>query len=158
MDDMQKIISALMDNELAVSELYKVYATRFPEMADFWNHLANDEENHAEWIKTLNEEISKGNMVINPNRFKLPSLQGLYDYIMGLIYKARRDDIPLTNINALALSKSLEDALIEKRFFEIFETDSVMLKNVLNKLRIATEKHREIVAVELERTNSIQGK
>ncbi|MFW6126220.1 MAG: hypothetical protein ACOC58_03860, partial [Chloroflexota bacterium] len=61
--------------------------------------------------------------------------------------KAQRDEsLPLSH--ALSVTLSTEEALLERRFFEVFETDSVELKHVLQDLAHATEQHVNKVRAE----------
>jgi len=57
--------------------------------------------------------------------------------------------IPL--IEALSITVSIEQSLIESRFFEVFETDSAELKNTLMEIDDDTLKHREKANKELQK-------
>ena len=53
-------------------------------------------------------------------------------------------------IETLSITASIEQSLIESRFFEVFETDSAELKHTLMKIRDDTIAHREKANKELE--------
>ena len=48
-------------------------------------------------------------------------------------------------INALSVALSIEESMIERKFFDVFETDSAELRDVLLNLAAETKRHREQV-------------
>ena len=46
-------IALLIKHELAIRQLYNVYAEKFPEYGDFWRQLASEEAAHAGWLKGI---------------------------------------------------------------------------------------------------------
>jgi len=70
------------------------------------------------------------------------------EYIRQEIKSAQENGI--AEVSARAIAYALEDALLEKKFFEIFEGDSVELKHVLSDLEESTKKHRELIKKNLD--------
>ena len=133
-------IEMLADHELAIGRLYKTYAEKFPYYKDFWLALSAEETQHANWINELQSKIEQGSIRFNPDRFQIPAIQHSLNYAQKMLARAQESDIDL--ISALSTASSIEDALIENRFFEIFEADSAQLKETLRRLAQATEDHR----------------
>ena len=47
-------IEILAKNEEKLSELYQIYASKFPDYYDLWFGLAKEKEGHASWLRKLN--------------------------------------------------------------------------------------------------------
>jgi rubrerythrin len=136
----KKTIEMLAGHERAIGRLYKVYAEKFPYYEDFWLAFSGEETQHANWINELQSKIEEGSIHFNQDRFQIPAIQHSLNYAQKMLAKAQESDLDL--ISALSTASSIEDALIENRFFEIFEADSAQLKETLRRLAEATEDHR----------------
>ena len=53
------ILGALKEHELALADLYEVYAGMFPECKDFWMEMSREEIQHANWLDTLQAGIEE---------------------------------------------------------------------------------------------------
>jgi len=133
----QAIIALMAENEESVAHLYEAYAGRFSEHAAFWSGLAAEERDHARWLRELGSRLGEGTLFVNEDRFRREPVRVFHEYLEGEV----RQQGPLTLARALSVALSTEEALIERRFFEVFETDSVELKHVLHDLASATEEH-----------------
>jgi len=142
------ILNLLTEHELALQQLYLIYAERFAEYEDFWRQLADEEGKHAEAIRALMREAKAGNIKINEERFRAAAIERSLGYIFDLCERADKGEINLNN--SLAEAFHIEDAMIENRFFEIFEGDSAELKQTLTILQEATASHRQYVKEALE--------
>lgn len=127
------------ENEELIGRLYTAYAERFTEHADFWLAVAADEKQHAAWLRQLGGKVGQGSLYVDGDRFKKRPTELFHQYVRDELARAGETDIPLRT--ALSVALSIEQALIERRFFEVFETDSVELKHVLQDLASATESH-----------------
>ena len=133
----QAIIALMAENEESVARLYEAYAGRFPEHAGFWSGLAAEERDHARWLRELGSRVEEGTLFVNEDRFRREPIRVFREYLEGEL--RRQGPVPLAR--ALSVALSTEQALIERRFFEVFETDSAELKHVLHDLASATEEH-----------------
>jgi hypothetical protein len=143
------IIEKLALNEEFISKLYKCYADKFLVLNEFWDSLATEELTHASWIRNLGLMTKNKVIIIDDLRFNKTAIQSYMNYIDREIVRINEQDIPLTE--ALSITFYIEDSLIESRFFEVFETDSVALKNTLAKLSEATKAHRKKAKQTLEK-------
>lgn len=136
-----KTIEALANHEEAIGELYRKYSGKFPDYEQFWLGLAEEEVLHAKWIRELRDEIEKGTVFFNDGRFNIVAIQTSLKFIKKQIVDSESQEISI--IIALSLALDTEKALLERKYFEIFEGDSVRLKHVLQDLAEATEHHRD---------------
>ena len=60
-------------------------------------------------------------------------------YVHSQIASALQHNLKL--INALSIAVDIEQTMLENKFFQVFETDSIELKNVLQALEKATQEH-----------------
>ncbi len=139
-----RILEALAQNEEKVSALYQAYAGKFPDRRDFWEGLAIDETAHASWIKGLFESIDNNTLFFDENRFSLQAIRTFTDYLEEKLRYTGQKDISF--VEALSTALDIEDALIENKWFEFFETDSAKAKNYIQRLREALTVHRAKIA------------
>ncbi|XOB40941.1 MAG: hypothetical protein ACKKMP_03540 [Candidatus Nealsonbacteria bacterium] len=142
-------IEGLIDNEEALSELYKIYSEKFPDDKEFWLGLSQDETVHANWIRNLRDRTKKGSAFFNEDRFRLEAIKTFLGEVNKQISEAKFKK--LLPINALSTAYYLESSLIERKCLEVFEGDSVELKHLLKNLAEATKKHSEKVSEQLNK-------
>lgn len=142
--DQLEAIGILAAHESAIADLYEAYSRRFPGRADFFRALAADEREHARVIVQFAEQVLSGAVRVDPQRFSSTSVLASLDRVRGHLQEAvDRTDLPL--VRALAVSVDLEDSLIERRYFEIVESDEPELAALLGQLAAETEDHRRKV-------------
>ena len=139
MPDASDTIRLLSEHEDAIGRLYAEYARIFQDDEAFWMQFSKEESLHAEWIRSLQELYEKGD-VIHTGRFNEAALQTSLKYIHNQIGKAREGRV--TRAEALSISLSLENSLIEKKFFDAFAGDSAEVQRIRLMLVEATKKHR----------------
>lgn len=141
-----KIIELLSQNELTISKLYSTYAEKFPEYAEFWTKIAQEEVNHSDAVLKLTKYLDNKKLFFNPDRFTQETINHSINFKKKLIEEAQTQNISF--INAISMAFTLEEALLEKNFFEIFETDDPKFQEAMDYLAKSTQKHiREIKAV-----------
>ena len=136
-----KILEAMKEHELALAELYEVYADKFPEYKDFWTKFSREEYQHADWINTIQTRVEESTEDFVVERFPIGAVEHSTEYVKKLANTSRHQDMLL--INALSTAVHLEQALIEKKYFEVFEGDSAKIKKTLSLLAQSTQKHYE---------------
>lgn len=146
--DQSKEIEALAMHEEAIGDLYTAYAERFPDDQEFWSILADEEYSHAEWVRSLADYAEDGAVEINKGRFKTKVVESSLKYVQDWTRQAKREEI--TPIYALSIANDIENALIDKSFFEVFETDSEEMAAILTALLEASRDHRDRVSEMLE--------
>ena len=139
MPDASDIILLLSEHEEAIGRLYAEYAGIFQEDEAFWMQFSKEEFLHAEWIRSL-QVLNEKEEVLFTGRFNEAALQTSLKYIHNQIEKAREGSV--TRIEALSISLSLENSLIEKKFFDAFAGDSAEVQRIRLLLVETTKKHR----------------
>lgn len=134
-----KAIELLVEYEITIGRLYKEYAQKFLDWKDFWSKLSAEERGHANWILKLRSKIKEGSVYFKEDRFNKEAIKTSLKYLNNQLSQAQMQDISLTK--ALSIARDIEDGLIEKKFFEIFEGDPIELKHVLLNLAAATREH-----------------
>ena len=137
------IIEMLAKNEEAVAQLYSAYADRFTEYKDFWSGLAVEEIGHATELRKLCGIAGEGSLYIKEGRFNNTAINNFSSYVKKESEPERVQASSL--INALSVALSIEESMIERKFFDVFEADSVELRHVLLSLAAETKRHREQV-------------
>jgi hypothetical protein len=131
-------------HEEAISQLYATFATTFPEEAGFWAELADEERNHARWVRSLHAGVRDGLVVFAPDRFSTQALTTSTHYILDQVARTHAGGVSL--VQAFSIAHDLENSMIERKFFQSFTADSAEVKRVLSALDRATEKHRQRIA------------
>ncbi len=147
-EDQINVINLLIECEKSVAELYRIYADKFQEYSDFWMSLSKEELEHARWLMQLKEKIEEGGVYFNEKRFTEEAINKSLGYIKEQISEAKGE---LLLIKALSVAYYLEISLIENKYFEVFEGDSIELKNTLMKLSKETKIHQSKIKGFLEK-------
>lgn len=137
--DANQLVKAMYDHEMAISRLYGAYAARFPDYKDFWLDLSGEETGHADCLNQLWQKAKEGSEFIVVQRFSMAALDTSIKYVKKLIDKAGDANFEL--INAFSLALHIEEAMIENKYFEVFEGDSPQTVHVLDLLASETRKH-----------------
>lgn len=143
MTKQEEIIDLFQKNELILARLYTVYAQKFPEHFGFWNVLVKDEEFHAKILGDLFLKIKDGVIFFDDDRFKIGNLAAFYESVKKELDQAQNPKVDI--ITALSAAVYFEEALIEKDYFIIFESDVVEFKNTLRTLKEGSIMHLEYV-------------
>jgi len=134
-----EITRLLAENEAVISLLYRAYAERFPSYENLWLALADEEKNHADWLRRLSLEIEAGMTHVDEGRFKPRPIEIMREYIGDQLRRAQAED--LTLMDALSTALDIELGLLERDYFKIFQTDSPTVKQTLMNLEGATGEH-----------------
>jgi len=150
------IITLLAENERAVGRLYQTYADKFPTHREFWLDLANEEQQHAEWLRRLLARVEEGLGCVRPDRFDVDSARDARARVERMIEETDRPDFSLTD--ALRAAKAIEETLVEAEYFEVFEGAAAEVLQVQYCLADATKNHRTLIEEQLaELTGDVPG-
>lgn len=142
-----EIVGQMAKNEVKLSELYAKYAHSYPTRKEFWNELAREEVSHGAWINTLRKRIEEGSVKFGNDRFNVDMNNDFYKHIQQEELKVS-ENMPL--VEALKVSRDIEEMMLEKKFFEVFHGDAPELEMLLLALEYSTKNHREIVSKALQ--------
>lgn len=149
MTDYQNTFLELLENlELDISNLYKLFAQKFPAHKQLWDELSDEEVQHASYIKKLTSFVQQGLVLLDAKTTKTITVKIVSDGIKSTYQQAQ--DNKLTPINALAYSLSLEDSILEKKFYDYFTTHDQSVAYIINKIKRETNQHYQKVKIALE--------
>ena len=101
--------------------------------------MSSEEIQHAEWLEQLQVRVEGSEEDFVVERFKIGAVEHSIEYVRRLIDSADQPDFLL--MNALSTAMYLEVALIENKYFEVFEADSPGTKRALEALAQDTREH-----------------
>ncbi|MBW2596691.1 MAG: hypothetical protein JRC93_12130 [Deltaproteobacteria bacterium] len=138
-DYQKKIIELMCKQELLLAKLYEIFADQFPEHKAFWQDLAKDELQHAEWIKKLYQAEEENLTAFSEGKFN-PSAMNIYiENIEKTIRRAENKEITLKM--AISYTLDFERSLIEKNVFSHFEIIDKKFAGIMTKLESETRRH-----------------
>ena len=153
--DPDALLKVLSEHERAIARLYQAYSARFDECADFWAGIAQEELEHAACLNKLKTLLQADAAIVIIERFSIDAVQFSINYVNGLIVRASDPNFKL--INALSLAMKLEEALLEKNFFEVLSGDGQEVREALELLAAETEHHFQIFHHALENHKNSMG-
>lgn len=137
------VVDLMVENELEMEKLYRIFAEKFLEHQNFWSMIADDEHNHAEWIAAAKNCLNQGTLPI-PTKL-------IYPYIIQNAIKLVKEQQKVfqskdkTLAEALAFSNNMEDFMLENSFFEIFDCDVPEVKQYHDDIVGETQKHHRMI-------------
>ena len=134
-----EVLELLTENEELIGNLYTRYADKFPEFRDYWLTLAVEEAEHAGWIRALDCQQASGTVQVDKNRFKKEAVITYHRYLIDEIGKVNKKELSLQV--ALTTALYIEESLIEHKYFEVFESDNIVVEKVLTDLTDTTKDH-----------------
>lgn len=139
------VLGLLIKHELALKELYEIFATMLKNHEGFWQNLAADEKRHAEWIVELQSNPITGKWY--DSQFTPQAIETSIGYVKKQTAKAKA--INFSSLEALSIARDLESALLERHFYNLTKSAPRETWSVLVKLTDETERHLKIVVQEL---------
>jgi len=143
------LLQAMQQHELTIAKLYLAYAERFEAEAEFWNELSEAEVRHSRCLQKVKDLMADNPEIQIAQRFSLDAINSSIRYINELIERAASPEFQ--PINALSLAMKLEEAFLEKNYFEVLTGDSEEIKDTLELLRSETEQHFHILKEKVDR-------
>ena len=149
MQDYQiKFLTLLEQLEMDIANLYKLFAQKFPMHKQLWDGLSSDETSHASYINKLSSFIQDGLVFLDEKGTKTFTIKLVTDGIKSAYQQTEANK--LTLMNALAYSLSLEDSIIEKKFYDYFITHDQHIASMIVKIKQETRQHAQKVKKALE--------
>lgn len=133
------ISDLLVQQEEAMRDLYKTYAKHIPRTADFWNEMALEEAAHADILRTLRAHFLKKDVAARPGVFKTEAVKTNIEFLRGQRVATLQSGT--TPITALSIALSMEESIIENRFFTMFEPATSAMVKEFEELQAHTLDH-----------------
>jgi len=100
-------------------------------------------------ITMIRKAVGNANLSLDSRKFNMTAVQTAIDFIRRQTELTRAQGT--TPVKALSLAINLEQAMIERDFFCVFDTDSPDMKREFSALREHTLKHQKMLERMLER-------
>lgn len=146
----EKAVGLLARNEEQIGQLYRIYADKFPEQNTFWSKIAGEEDEHAAMVRRLflYTKVDKS-ILFNENRFESGAVESFIKFVGELIEKAKQ--IGMSELDACYQALDLEKSLLERKIFEVYDSDEPRFMKTLIYLEVSTEWHISTISQEIER-------
>jgi hypothetical protein len=138
----------LIQHERALARLYLRCAAAFGERRDLWLALAADEHAHSNKLEGLRTDPDLDKWISSMDRLRSPAIRSSIGYVEAQASRAAEGG--LTLVQALAVAKDLEDALIDRQLLLPVPSDPGAIGAVLAELHAETEGHRRRLLEALE--------
>ena len=138
----KNVVELMVKSEKGFAGLYYKYSLLF-ENKLFWENLAKEEIEHAQWLNALLESrdlVLVDVNIVTPNFIKVMNL-ALREEIES------KKDISLKE--ALIKSLHLEKTFLENSYFEIFHGSGREFEKVIERLVSETKKHYKAIGAEM---------
>jgi rubrerythrin len=148
-DTFEAVSQKLMENETAIGRLYELFSRTFPQDAELWTSLAQDEHRHAMWIRHALETVTPEQRQKNLLSIRVQAIETMLQYVASIAGRCRLGE--LTRLTALALARDLENSLIESKLLGTLSSGAARLAAVEKTLVEQTAEHRKKLAEAFER-------
>ncbi|HON59413.1 MAG TPA: hypothetical protein P5040_00680 [Smithella sp.] len=138
-DYQKKLLELLEQLEREIAVLYKLFAGMFPAHESLWSKLREEEEKHASYLNKLTALAEQDKIRFNERMTKTYTVQAVINDVKLKQQKAQKGDFSL--VNALAFSLSLEQSIIEHKFYDYFTSGDAGIVTMLNAIKEETANH-----------------
>ena len=145
----REMIDLLVEQEARLEELYRAFGGRFPKSGSFWEEMAAEERLHGSWLGKLRQAAEAEVVAFDSGKIRRAAVHTFLGFIGQCLEEARGQRV--NELRSFHLARDLEAALLEQRVFEHFSGDSAKFRSVSDRVRGATEIHRERLERELAR-------
>jgi len=146
------MLTKFIELEKTISRLYRIFAEKHPEHKDFWSTLAGEEMDHANWLTMLQGQIRHGSVGYNEDRFNPLGIETSLAYVKDKIAQVGEKDT--SPAMALSIASNIETSVLERKYYECYDSDVPEIKSILGDLKNACENHLGRVQKMLDGTKS----
>ena len=139
-----KVLEAMIQYELLLSDFYKHCADVWMEDQALWNHLATAENRHADNIQKMKDIIVKKQESFAIGRpFNLIALNTA---AAGLKDNTRRLALgELSRDKMLVMARDIEQSVLESNYAEIVKTSDIEYNTLMKDILSQTHEHKKII-------------
>ena len=142
-DYQERLLELLEQLELDMSNLYKLFAEKFPKYADLWATLSEQEILHAKWVKELSDMAKDEKVVFDEKVTRTYTVKKVLEMIQDTYAKTQANKISL--IAALSICRDFEQSILEKEFYNYFITKDPDARVLISQIRTETLDHQTSV-------------
>ncbi len=142
-------------HEMAMHDLYALFASKYPDYEDFWQGIAEEEKVHARWVRTIGEKSETGEVSVTADAISISAIEASLKNMKQQVSDFCAQDHPVDR--AFALAMRVESSIIERKIFDIVRTDSEPVKKLLQNLVEKTRMHNIRIKEIAGRRTSLHG-
>jgi len=135
------IVDKLIEWEELISDLYTVYARRFPEQAELFEQMAVEEKEHAAALRGMHDLLDRGFLLENIGEFIGEHIDEDIAQVRRALKRAERPSVRLQD--AVANARDIESSVIETQFYEVVSCGAPEFAVIAARLHGGTEGHLE---------------
>ncbi|MCX5813760.1 MAG: hypothetical protein NT178_14615 [Proteobacteria bacterium] len=136
-----ELLKLMVENELAIGELYKACGEKWKDDEGFWMGIYEEEHKHAQYINMIIEIISTKPERFEKSRpFNIFATKTVISGVQDKIQKIKKGEIHQNN--ALFIARDIEQAILEDKYSEIVKTDDVEFKSLMQEIVNDTGAHK----------------
>jgi hypothetical protein len=138
-----KMILLFNRQELLIAEMYRFFASLFPETREFWTDLCREELEHAEWVEYLYKKTQTDSVNFHEKNLRSYTVESFVKYLEGNLAKVK-DKAPTLEA-AFSLALNIENSLLVQRVFDHFQSSDEGTSILLRRLQSRMKDHRKHV-------------
>lgn len=138
------VLAVMAEAEVAVGELYKVCAQKWPEDRGFWEYTANQEAEHAAAMKRMASLIEKSPDEYSAGRpFSPVAVQTFIRGVNTHRERIGRGEVPKRQ--AFFIARDIEQSILENKITEIARTANAEYNGLIKRIVNDTAAHLEAI-------------
>lgn len=138
-----RILERLALCEKVIGDLYRLYGTCCPEMAEFWGRLEAEENIHAALLDEVRSDLAEGELMRGLGHFNEEQIRKRIDFVRAKIGEAKQS--PPSCEQAVGVALSIESSIIDSRFFEFARSNGSRFQQAAVQLLHDTQEHVRMV-------------
>jgi rubrerythrin len=138
-----KMILLFNRQELLIAEMYRFFASLFPETREFWTDLCREELEHAEWVEYLYKKTQTDSVIFYEKKLRSYTVESFVKYLEDNLAKVK-DKAPTLEA-AFSLALNIENSLLVQRVFDHFQSSDEGTSILLRRLQSRMKDHRKHV-------------
>lgn len=141
LQEMMKILNAMVQAELAVSELYRACDALWKEDGQFWAGLQKQEIRHAQHIRKMMEILSRkaDRFAQNPS-FNVTAVEHFAAYVGEIRERLKKGG--LNKKEALFILRDIEQSIIESKYQDVLRTEDAEFRTLAKQIAWETYEHK----------------
>jgi len=144
-----KMILLFNRQELLIAEMYRFFASLFPETREFWTDLCREELEHAEWVEYLYKKTQTDSVIFHEEKLRSYTVESFVKYLESNLAKVK-DKAPTLEA-AFSLALNIENSLLVQRVFDHFQSNDKETSILLRGLQSRMKDHRKHVGEQAAR-------
>ncbi len=139
----QPTLALLIRQEIAIKRLYEAFAVMFTEYEEFWTHVAEEEQSHANMLATLRDQRGIETWLIDEMQLSSEIIQKSIAYADDKRELALKGEVGLPQ--AFSIAENVEKYLMDGVFIKLEQKPMINVPEVMRTLAEETKKHQQLI-------------